>query len=932
MAASLALSALCLILPFQAAAAPTGVGHALIQKKLSRHRSSMAPDAANALAQLEETRVLAHAVASGQLTLDNVTRQSLLGMWDAMERIIVNTTMQWHDEDQFELTSSVATVGECAQTMAEAFGSLEGGVDAKATEMSSRRVLHTECRLTERALATGTGSDCSALTSYKSLLSPPDDLELDPANPLPYITALLAWAQEANHTYVTARDLCEAENAQYPSQRQTCNSRQTSFEESFCDYRSALKSSCTAYSTCRSRTVGSHSRTVANVRQSEEARKVEYTAAKAVQCYIAILNSTTPPEQAELDACEGIAVDTTHLNITYPEVPQEALCDMTPVATRPCDEAWTFAEYANKNWSSDAPATRCSPCTAVPQVASGESHALYLAESGAVHTRGTNSYGELGSAGIEGKTSFGVSTYEVMSGAVAVAAGLHHSLVLLKDGSAYSFGFNQHGQLGLGDTANRDQPTQVFNEGVIQVAAGRDASFFLMADGRLFGCGKQEYGQLGLGNVDDQHSPVLLISGNVRLLAAGEFHTLVVLDNNTIWGAGFPRFGALAIGEVSYDLYPAWVNSRWQPSLFRPDVQVKAVVAGVGTAVLLANGSLYGGGDGVATGWGEGQPTFKLMRDGVRQVALGRTHTLIVTEQGELMGRGNNRDNQLGYRNFRGGNHLQAGEEMHNFYKLYNPVAVQRIVGTGAMAHRTMILGIDGAVYGMGKNDPGRPMGLEPSRNTNHNGVLTMAGYLAEAESAAPGWNYTTERSEACLNASRAIPASLTRQFAIAVDVKLPMAPSAWPAGTSQQHFDILSLTREDGENSYGEPLYGNLLRLRLIDAGLLHLLWTAPGQTEEAGTAVVQQAGTTIVADDAWHRLLVAYDGESLQAYIDGAPELTVLTPATQFVVHELWYGCGGRMAPNAGIWAGSLRALSVADHALAPEVGAPAAANVSS
>jgi alpha-tubulin suppressor-like RCC1 family protein len=44
---------------------------------------------------------------------------------------------------------------------------------------------------------------------------------------------------------------------------------------------------------------------------------------------------------------------------------------------------------------------------------------------------------------------------------VAVRAGNHHSLALLKDGTVRAWGLNKHGQIGDGTRTNRDRPLTV---------------------------------------------------------------------------------------------------------------------------------------------------------------------------------------------------------------------------------------------------------------------------------------------------------------------------------------------------------------------------------------------------------------------------------------------------------------------------------------
>lgn len=86
------------------------------------------------------------------------------------------------------------------------------------------------------------------------------------------------------------------------------------------------------------------------------------------------------------------------------------------------------------------------------------------------------------------------------SPAVQVACGMHHTVLLLQNGQVYTFGSNQHGQLGHGDLILRGSPTLVYSlPTVTQVAAGSNHSVFLTAWGRVYTCGSHQRGQLGRG-------------------------------------------------------------------------------------------------------------------------------------------------------------------------------------------------------------------------------------------------------------------------------------------------------------------------------------------------------------------------------------------------------------------------------------------------
>lgn len=118
----------------------------------------------------------------------------------------------------------------------------------------------------------------------------------------------------------------------------------------------------------------------------------------------------------------------------------------------------------------DAPVAVCasgakSPCAEAAQqlkgvasVAAGGKHTLALTNAGTVEDWGANEHGQLGNGGNTGPEMCGITTpcsktplaVSGLSGVSGVSAGGSHSLALMKDGTATSWGANNAGQLGLG--------------------------------------------------------------------------------------------------------------------------------------------------------------------------------------------------------------------------------------------------------------------------------------------------------------------------------------------------------------------------------------------------------------------------------------------------------------------------------------------------
>ena len=82
----------------------------------------------------------------------------------------------------------------------------------------------------------------------------------------------------------------------------------------------------------------------------------------------------------------------------------------------------------------------------------------------------------------------------------AVAAGENHSLVVKEDGSVWTTGYNDDGQLGDKTTTNSSTFKRVIDGGAVAVAGGDEHSIVLMADGKVMTTGGNEKGQLGDGS------------------------------------------------------------------------------------------------------------------------------------------------------------------------------------------------------------------------------------------------------------------------------------------------------------------------------------------------------------------------------------------------------------------------------------------------
>lgn len=82
-----------------------------------------------------------------------------------------------------------------------------------------------------------------------------------------------------------------------------------------------------------------------------------------------------------------------------------------------------------------------------------------------------------------------------------------HSVIITDEGKAMTFGRNDKGQLGHGDTNTRNTPEYVKaleGEHIVSAACGKGHTLFLTDKGVVYSCGDNKMGQLGHGNQTPQ--------------------------------------------------------------------------------------------------------------------------------------------------------------------------------------------------------------------------------------------------------------------------------------------------------------------------------------------------------------------------------------------------------------------------------------------
>ena len=252
----------------------------------------------------------------------------------------------------------------------------------------------------------------------------------------------------------------------------------------------------------------------------------------------------------------------------------------------------------------------------IVQVAAGATHSLALATDGTIYAWGKNEYGQLGNdSTINSPISVAVKTTGTpMDGKkiIQIHAGYEHSLALASDGTVYAWGRNNSGQLGKNDATDAHIPAAVQTLGtpmagkvIVQLAAGNSQSMALASDGTVYTWGWNQYGQLGNGTTTNSRIPVAVVTTGTPLagktisqIAAGNAHALAMTDDGTVYTWGWNQYGQLGNNSTINSSLPVIVKTTGTPLAGKMITQIAS--GGSPNSLVLAN-------DGTMYTWGWGQ-------------------------------------------------------------------------------------------------------------------------------------------------------------------------------------------------------------------------------------------------------------------------------------------------------------------------------------
>jgi alpha-tubulin suppressor-like RCC1 family protein len=303
--------------------------------------------------------------------------------------------------------------------------------------------------------------------------------------------------------------------------------------------------------------------------------------------------------------------------------------------------------------------------TKAQEVSVGFNHTLAVREIAAgdktLWAWGDNSYGQLGNQSVGLDVVSRPEQIGTDSNWNKVATGYGFSAAIKTDGTLWTWGKNNYGQMGDTSVTAKSSPVKISNSRWFEVSCGENHVAAIDEFNNLYVWGLNEYGSLGLNTAGPNiySSPVQTIAGgsNWEKVSCGRYFTAATKTDGSLWTWGKNQSGEAGIDDDVTIYSPEQVGNTekyWQ-AISTKGYATYGLVGRGSDPIVLKAGSLWGWGNNNGGRLGDGTipnksspvQTSDLTSTWV-SVSAGQEHGGGIKENGTLWMWGRNLNGQLG--------------------------------------------------------------------------------------------------------------------------------------------------------------------------------------------------------------------------------------------------------------------------------------------
>tara|TARA_B100001250_G_C19698508_1_gene743709 strand:- start:72 stop:1187 length:1116 start_codon:yes stop_codon:yes gene_type:complete len=183
----------------------------------------------------------------------------------------------------------------------------------------------------------------------------------------------------------------------------------------------------------------------------------------------------------------------------------------------------------------------------------------------------------------------------------SVSTGNQNALSIKTNGTMWSWGYNENGQLGVNDRTNYSSPTQIGTDTDWSklTYSSDQANAAIKTNGTLWVWGRANY-MINLGTNDKitRSSPTQVgTDTNWSNVTSGRQSFIATKTDNTLWLWGCNEKGGLGLNQGDNSITTGFSSPVQLPGTWSLD-QIKTIGNGEGNMAMKADGSLWGWGTG----------------------------------------------------------------------------------------------------------------------------------------------------------------------------------------------------------------------------------------------------------------------------------------------------------------------------------------------
>jgi alpha-tubulin suppressor-like RCC1 family protein len=319
---------------------------------------------------------------------------------------------------------------------------------------------------------------------------------------------------------------------------------------------------------------------------------------------------------------------------------------------------WVWGDNTAAQLGVNNATSRSTPVTTIlggtnwKSIAGGGYHTIATKTDGTLWVWGLNSSGELG---VNSTTNRSIPVTTILGGTnwKSIAGGdIYRTIATKTDGTLWTWGNNNRGQLGINTTTNRSIPVTTILGGTNwkSISGGGSHTASVKTDGTLWTWGLNSDGQLGVNNTTNRSTPVTTILGgtNWKSVSCGENHMAAIKTDGTLWVWGLNGAGQLGVNNTTNRSTPVTTilgGTNWKQVSCGKDHM----------AAIKTDGTLWNWGDngyeqlGVSIGPDRSTPvTTRAGGTNWKTVSCGGYSTTAIKTDGTLWVWGSNYQGQLG--------------------------------------------------------------------------------------------------------------------------------------------------------------------------------------------------------------------------------------------------------------------------------------------